>query len=757
MLFRRRWIILTVFALSLAVAGFMAYKAMQNRVFTTSSLVLADVRRIPVTVPTASDDPDELFARSGTGLEDELFMLRVSEPLTRQAGEVIKKRLEEQGARANAEYPVLLRGQAPQDLTPMQIGERARMLVGFASEKLATNMVRVIGTGPSPFEVALATNGYAQAYEQITQKVSLRKASRSEDALQSLVDQRKADLDTAEGALRSYLEANPTASLSSSGVSLNEQVFTLEAQEQQLERTLVEMRSDLASLREREQLARSSIGDMTVARLQAALRAEEGRLQEATRAREAHLNAYRGIRDNPSAFTQDKVVRLRELDTQYERLYASVETLNKQYTQALFESSGVVGPEGEVGFVQTLKQQIRDLEGRISAQEQNLNSVRRNLGEYSRRLGALPTQQSRLAELQREVQLRENEYNNAVGTLRGNDLQQSTEGGYVQVIQPAFVPSQPIPSNALQTLLLGGFLGLLLGGGLAVVLELSSNRLYKQEDVEKLNVNVLDFLPYTEVLSDKNRKKRITVGSFDVSAAVLTLFSPYGPYVEALRKLEASLQFTQPDSKVFLVTSSRPGEGKSVTTANLAGLFARSGKRTLLIDGDLRRPQVHNLFGVPNKTGLANLLMPDAHANAYSAFADIGVENLTILPAGTSSRISTELLQGEGFRRLLDEVRDDFDMILVDSPPVLAISDAEVMSRHVDAVLVMCRAGVTRAGELTSALESLKRAKANVAGAVLNGFKITMAYGYRYRYGKYAGKGYYGYGYDLTPKPKAKA
>lgn len=755
MLFRRRWIILGVFVLALAIAGFMAYESMQERVYQTTSIVMADVGRIPRAVPSQATDPGEdLFATPGNTIADEIYVLSMSKPLVQKAGEIIKTRIEQQGG--EPDYPIVLGEQTLQDLTPEQIGGRARRLVTFVPAVEARNIIQIQAVGPSAPEVTLTANAFAQAYEQITQKVSLSKVSRSEETLQEMVQNRRAALDTMQAQRLAYLSANPTASLGADGAALTQQVMALEAQQSDTERVLAELTSTLSSLEDERTAARRNLGDRSVARLREERDLAKTRLDNVIAAREVKYRAFPQMRTNPEQGRPQDVAELRELNRQYEQLQPTVERLEREYAAALNAAGGITDAEQGAANLRALEQRINETRRQASAQQASLGSIRRDLQFYRSQLNSLPGQQSRLADIELELRLREQEYNEAVRAVQGTYLQQSTEGGYVQVIQQASFPTQPLPSGAMQTLLLGGFLGLLLGGGLAMIFELSSNRLYKQEDIEKLNVNVLDFLPHSDLLEAKNKKKRITVGSRDVSAAVVALFSPYGPYVEALRKLETSIQFAVPKGKTFLITSSTPGEGKSVTTANLAVLFARSGKRTLLIDGDLRRPQVHTYFGIENEIGLANALSPSTPVSAAGAMVDLGVENLRILPAGSSSRISTELLQSDRFAEVLDEVRAHFDIILIDSPPVLAISDAEVMSRQVDGTLVICRAGMTKAGELTTALESLRRARANVVGAVLNGFKITMAYGYRYRYGKYAGKGYYGYGYNLTaPKENA--
>ena len=748
MLFRRRWVILVVFLAVVGIAGFMAYRAWQNRSYYAASQVLVDLKQVQTSVTGIPQDQEGVIGYQGNTIRDEIYLLNKSEPLTRKAGEKMKQRLEQEGT--PADYPVLLGGRAVQDLTPMQIGYRGRLMVSFQTVKETGKVLDIAAASPSAAEAALVANAFAMAYHEITQQVSLDKLSSSEEVLQELANTRRQTLDELNARKQSFLESNPTVTLNASGASLVEELMQLENQKREVERGLGELSANLSSLREQRDGIRRSMSDLTVQRTKREYDAEIARLNNVRALRENR------VRSNPNPAPGSPLANeIRAFDQQIEQFEASTERLYARYSEALIAAGGIVGAEESVDYLRDLDRSILDAERQVRARQATLQSLEQDLRRLTGELNHLPYQQRTLYDIEREISLAEADYNNAVKTLRGNDLQQSIEGGYVTVLQPAYVPPAPLPSGASKILILGSFLGLLLGGGLAFVLELSSNRLYKQEDVEKLDVNVLDFLPFTDALSKKNRKKRVPVGNHEVSGALVALFSPFGPYVEALRKLEASIEFAVPAGRSFLVTSSRPAEGKSITTANLAVLFARSGRRTLLIDGDMRRPQVHDLFGIPNEKGLANVLTPGDGASVYDVTVDMGIENLRLLPSGQSGRISTELVRSERFVEVLEALKDEYDIVLVDTPPILAISDAEVMAPHVDGVLVMCRAGMTRAGELVSALDSLKRTRANVVGAVLNGFKITMAYGYRYRYGKYAGKGYYGYGYEQHTNGKA--
>ena len=238
---------------------------------------------------------------------------------------------------------------------------------------------------------------------------------------------------------------------------------------------------------------------------------------------------------------------------------------------------------------------------------------------------------------------------------------------------------------------------------------------------------------------------------------------PLSQASEGYRSLRTSVQFSRPDVVVrtILVTSASPSEGKSTTAGNLAVTMAQAGRRVLLIDADLRRPRQHALFGTSRTPGVADVLFQPIEAGLLPpGLAPSGVDNLDVLPAGAHAPNPSELLGSKAFRDRLAAWSAHYDVVVIDAPPVLAATDAVLLSTQTDATIVVVRAGHTQDFELDRALDGLRSIGAAVIGTVFNGFDASSAYGYKYRYTTgYRHK--YGYGYAesqdaATPSPPAR-
>lgn len=220
----------------------------------------------------------------------------------------------------------------------------------------------------------------------------------------------------------------------------------------------------------------------------------------------------------------------------------------------------------------------------------------------------------------------------------------------------------------------------------------------------------------------------------------LVVTQPLAPAAEAYRVIRTNLEFASPDAalRVLLVTSATPGEGKTTTAANLAAALAQGGRRVLCVDADLRRAELHRRFGVPSQPGLSTVLV------GRKGWEEVcrpvpAVPGLTVLPAGPLPPNPSELLGSRRFADLVAAVREAYDAVVLDAPPVLGFADAVVAARQADGVILVVRAGVTRNEALTAAREALERASARLVGVVLNATRagVVTYYAYYY-YGYYA-------------------
>jgi capsular exopolysaccharide synthesis family protein len=217
---------------------------------------------------------------------------------------------------------------------------------------------------------------------------------------------------------------------------------------------------------------------------------------------------------------------------------------------------------------------------------------------------------------------------------------------------------------------------------------------------------------------------------------LITHDHPKSPIAEAYRTLRTNIQFSSVNKEVnsLMVTSSGPGEGKSTTVANLAIVAAQSGKRVLLIDGDLRKPTVHRTFYCANPNGLTNVLIGQKRIDEVIQTIDyLGIDVVT---AGPIPPNPAELLGSMRMKSLLQDLKERYDMVLVDAPPILAVTDAQLLSTYVDGVLLILGAGKVLRDHAVKAKSLLDHVGANVVGVVLNNKKVDSESYYYYYYGE---------------------
>ncbi|WFT77012.1 CpsD/CapB family tyrosine-protein kinase [Halobacillus naozhouensis] len=196
--------------------------------------------------------------------------------------------------------------------------------------------------------------------------------------------------------------------------------------------------------------------------------------------------------------------------------------------------------------------------------------------------------------------------------------------------------------------------------------------------------------------------------------------NPKSPIAEQYRTIRANLQFASVDKELqsLLITSAGPSEGKSMTSANMAAVFAQQGKRVLLVDADLRKPTVHHSFRLNNTKGLSNFLVGRQTLKETTQIT--AVDNLDVLPSGPIPPNPSELLGSKAMHKLMMEARQSYDLLILDTPPVLAVSDSQVLAREVDGVMLVVRSGQTEFQAAERAKELLEQSKANLLGVVLN-------------------------------------
>jgi tyrosine-protein kinase Etk/Wzc len=401
-------------------------------------------------------------------------------------------------------------------------------------------------------------------------------------------------------------------------------------------------------------------------------------------------------------------------------------------------------------------------------------NIDEQIKKASEELKIMPKQELEYSRLTRDVEINSKLYRELKDKLEAARIAEAEKVEDVALVEPAMPAGEPISPNKPLNYLLGVIMGLMLGLGGAFIFEQLDTSIGTIEDVENyLKIPVLGVIPYLKTANEKRmgflqelwfrkfgKKNNKSVHSID---RLVVNFSNSSPVFESYRILRTNIQtevFKEKiKGKVLLFSSSGPEEGKSLTTANLAITMAQGGLRTLLIDADLRRPTIHKIFGLKDREpGLSDILRGTvSRKESIRTLTDVimgslgvditiktpGLDNLNIITSGSNVNSSAELLYSDEMKALLEQLRAEFDLVLIDSPPVLAVADATIIAPHTDGVVLVYRVGQTARSILSRTKTQLVESGMQVRGVILNNISadIEMRYGYYYHY-KYYGKYY---------------
>jgi tyrosine-protein kinase Etk/Wzc len=366
----------------------------------------------------------------------------------------------------------------------------------------------------------------------------------------------------------------------------------------------------------------------------------------------------------------------------------------------------------------------------LRSMQAEIASFDRNIAELRARLQTYPGKENQFSQLTLETELLNDTYKYLLTQYQAAQISTATIRPYIEIMDAATTASR-IGIAVRQKLTIGLLVGLFLGVLAAFLLEYLDQTIKTAADVERaLELPVLGLIPMGAQHGNGHRR-----GGRRGALPLVSLASPEDPTSEAYRALRTNVTFVNAEEhalRLICVTSPGPGEGKSTTAANLAITLAQQGTHTLLVDGDLRRPLVHRAFNLVQEPGLTDILVGTAMLR--EAVRPNVVPNLDVLPAGALPPNPSELLGSAAMHRLLDELRAGYDVVIFDSPPALAVTDATVLGASSDAVILVLRAAETEEHAAQQAVEQLRRVHARVAGVVLNGVEMNgNKYYYYYR------------------------
>ncbi len=393
----------------------------------------------------------------------------------------------------------------------------------------------------------------------------------------------------------------------------------------------------------------------------------------------------------------------------------SVETTNAQLSADIANAIAKVFA-GQIQAIQGARftQSKTSLEGQLS-------DIEKQIADYQAQ-AAIATTAEEKASLETKVTQYREIYSNLLQSYESVRLSEAQSVSSVVQVEQATAALSPIRPKVLQNTLLAVVAGMLLAAGGVVAREAVDDTIKAPDEIARKFG-----LPVLGVINHQNN---------GLDDSPITLKEPKSPTAEAYRTLRTNINYASVDKplRTLLVTSPEPGEGKTTTLSNLAVVLAQNGKQVIVADCDLRHPRTHVAFRLNNRKGISSLFTESSYVLDGSCQPS-GVENLSVVTTGSLPPNPSELLGSKRMQAILKAMTENADVVLVDTPPTLAVTDAAVLAPIVDGVLVVVRPGKTRQSALRHTLEQLQQVGARVLGIVLNDVTThRSAYSYHYKY-----------------------
>jgi capsular exopolysaccharide synthesis family protein len=726
-----KWIILLTCAL--VTGGIAAYTFTQEPVYEASSMVSIEAQGPSASlVGTGNATPD---------LADEVGLLQYSADLSTRVAERLKETAD--AVESEEYFPILVdeEGSLLSDRRAGQLISEATTFSALSQQQ----MIRIAVRSGVPDEAAAIANAYAEEYQEFSKERSRASVAAGRKFLEEQAEKRREEIQALERQWAAFARQNDVMTQGEDGNRLIQEYTGLEGRRAELEFQL-----------EQEERALEILQDQ-LAQYEPELRDQVMQEQEASEIQSAITSINQQIAQLRTQATQYYVANpdLRGDSTRIARDFPELADLQRRIAgfeqqkdqlvdELIAKASGgaTPGEGGVLSRVQQLQNRITEQEITVSQLEAQIKALNQRLASYDTQLQGIPEQRLERRRLEQKLAQVEEFYGAIVNQLQQVIMQEESELGYVRPVRQAFVPSMPVSPNVQQNLILGILLGLGFGVGLAFLRRAVADHLRTPDDLQNKGYSLVGVIPSMdrEVKAAFEGKDTVKVGKRKLSTRLFPLLNPWSPIAENYRLVRTNLQHSNKGAapQVMLVTSPEKGDGKTLTAVNLAITMAQSGKRTILIDADLRRPNAHNMLDLPSGPGLAELLNAEEtdapHDLMPTHILHTEIDRLDVLPAGHTEAPPAEALDSERMAALLNRLRGAYDAVILDSPPVLAVSDPVLLATQTDATLLVVSAGRTDFEAIEVTEKTLGAVGVPIAGMIFNRYEDTRRRSYEYGY-----------------------
>ncbi|MBS1552708.1 MAG: polysaccharide biosynthesis tyrosine autokinase [Bacteroidetes bacterium] len=582
-------------------------------------------------------------------------------------------------------------------------------------QKRGLDVVDIVVESPSKYEAMLVANLYATVYQSFSLELSREELTTLTRYLNEEKENKFKDLAKAELDLEEYQKKGGLILLDAQVKNLVENISQLEAQKNAANIELSSKEKEYNSLNTEIARIDPTLVDFMKGKI------DESYISEV----QSKIAELESKRDIEASIPQDDKLRQKTLD-EYNRKIDPLKRTLEEKIQVLQTSLYSNTPEDR----RIVAQKLLEANVGVQSYRTKVNTLSKLLSRYEDQFSKLPTQSIEYAKLERNRKATEKLYLILEEKYQEAKINERIKLGTILVIAPSVLASKPSKPNRTLIVFLGVMLGLAASIGFAFARNYFDHTVKSPDEIENKGISVLSWIPAIDELKGGGMSEFIVANK------------PKSPPSEAFKALRTRLQYAKLEEtpiKTILLTSSVPSEGKTTISLNVAGSLAQMDKKVLLLDCDLRKPRIHNVFETDRFPGLSDYLFSNASLDEITRKTKL--ENLSVITSGTIPPNPSELLASKQMKEFLDKMKGIYDFIVIDSPPYISVTDAEILFRITDGTILVLRAGKTPSDAFFRTCEKLMKLDAhNFLGVVFNNFSYKSAYGYYYNYYYYYSK-----------------
>lgn len=568
-----------------------------------------------------------------------------------------------------------------------------------------TSIVKISVQNPDPELAKNIANELASVYNELLQRLSRNEYTARREFIEQQIPKVEEELKQVEDQLKKFKQTNKVYVLNVESQNLLNTLYNLDTQINTYKIKVEEVKAKISALTQQLKSMNQKIVSSETISVNPVVSQLKAKLVDLQIQLSALLNTYSENDQQVKSLRKQIEETEKMLKNQVESIVTSqVQTTDPNYASMYSE------------LIQSNTE--------LLVYQSTISSIESIKSKYEQKISTLPMLEQQLFELERDRKVKENLYSILLEKLEETRISEAGVVGRATLVDSAITPTQPVKPNKKLTLAIGGVLGIFLGILLVFLLEAFDKTISDEEYIKHM-------LKGSPVLG---RIPKIEFPETSESPELVVVNSPTSPQAEALKLTATNIEYSNtPAPKIVAVTSTGPGEGKTLIAANIALAYAQNGNRTLLLDLDMRKPRIEKALGIERiNIGVTNHLLKDIPVERI--IVNYG-ENIDIIPVGSIPPNPTALLTSKKMEDFIQKLSEKYERIVIDLPPILAAADSLIVSKYTDGIVLVVRAGKTQKPSLRVAYENIQTSSAKLLGAVINDITANqMGYYYYYYY-----------------------